>query len=282
MIESRHRPPARKGIKLRPPAIEPVAFDGSEPLQLITAVDIAYHGIRTSILSGQFAPGMQLKLQNLGDRYSISLIPVREALRLLQAEGLVESVRNKGARVAPISLAETIDVYRLRLVLETAAMKLAFPQIDDLLIDSLVDCQRDMRKIFATDRAQYLALHQKLHFAIYARSGSKWTMRLLGLVWSHSDRWRRMALPDDVNAETEDHGPILSALKTRDLRAACRALEQHIQVSVRSLQHTVLAVPGGRDDGVSSGRVLDAENRGSGSRPLRRSARGARIRGARQ
>jgi DNA-binding GntR family transcriptional regulator len=235
--------------------MESTLFDSAEPLQLITAVDVAYHGIRTSILSGEFEPGMQLKLQNLGDRYSISLIPVREALRLLQAEGLVESVRNKGARVAPISLAETIDVYRLRLVLETAALRLAFPQVDDQLIEGLEECQRDMRKIFAKDRIQYLALHQKLHFAIYSRCDSKWTLKLLGLVWSHSDRWRRMALPNDVNAQTEDHGPILSALKTRDLRGACKALERHIHLSVKSLEQTVLAVPGGSGIGASSDGV---------------------------
>lgn len=253
-------------------------FDGSEPLQLITAVDVAYHGIRTSILSGEFEPGMQLKLQNLGDRYSMSLIPVREALRLLQAEGLVESVRNKGARVAPISLAETIDVYRLRLVLETTAIKLAFPQIDDQLIGALEECQRDMRRIFATDRIHYLELHHKLHFGIYSRCGSKWTMRMLGLVWSHSDRWRRIALPNDVNAETEDHRPILSALKARDLRAACKALEQHIHLSVKSLEQTVLAVPGGSGGGVSGGGMSASGHRGTRSGPRGTSTRGARIR----
>ena len=253
MIESPRARPGRSGSNVRPPSMESTVFDGSEPLQLITAVDVAYHGIRTSILSGEFEPGMQLKLQNLGGRYSISLIPVREALRLLQAEGLVESVRNKGARVAPISLAETIDVYRLRLVLETAALKLAFPHVDDELIQALEECQRDMRKIFAKDRIQYLALHQKLHFAIYSRGGSKWTMKLLGLVWSHSDRWRRMALPNDVNAQTEDHIPILAALKARNLRAACKALEQHLDLSVKSLEQTVLAVPRGSGSGVSAG-----------------------------
>jgi len=145
------------------PVTESTVFEGSEPLELITAVDVAYHGIRMSILNGEFGPGMQLKLQNLGDRYSMSLIPVREALRLLQAEGLVESVRNKGARVASISLDETIDVYRLRLVLETTALKLAFPHIDNELIATLEDMQQEMRRIFAADRARYLALHQKLH-----------------------------------------------------------------------------------------------------------------------
>ena len=240
-MDSRRIPAGRVGGNNRVPVTESTVFEGSEPLELITAVDVAYHGIRMSILNGEFGPGMQLKLQNLGDRYSMSLIPVREALRLLQAEGLVESVRNKGARVASISLDETIDVYRLRLVLETTALKLAFPHIDNELIATLEDMQQEMRRIFAADRARYLALHQKLHFGIYSRGGSKWTMRLLGLVWSHSDRWRKMALPHDINTETEDHGPILSALKARDLRAATKALERHIQLSVKLLQQTLPA-----------------------------------------
>lgn len=224
--------PHRVDGHARPRAL---GFDGAEPLELITAVDVAYRGIRSSILSGEFEPGMQLKLLNLADRYSISLIPVREALRLLQAEGLVESVRNKGARVAPISLAETLDVYRLRLVLETAAMKLAYEHIDDQLIETLEQYQAELKEAFVTDRIQYLALHQKLHFAMYSRCGSKWTMKMLVLLWSHSERWRRMALPIEINAPTEDHGPIISALKAHDLRATCKALDQHIQISARTL-----------------------------------------------
>ncbi len=240
-MESRRTRAGRSGGSDRTLEMQSSVFDGSAPLELITAVDVAYHGIRMSILNGEFEPGMQLKLQNLGDRYSISLIPVREALRLLQAEGLVESVRNKGARVASISLDETIDVYHLRLVLETTAMKLAFPHIDNELISALEKLQREMRRIFATDRIRYLALHQQLHYGIYSRCGSKWTMRLLGLVWSHSDRWRKMALPHDINTKTEDHDPILAALKARDLRAATKALERHIQLSVKLLQQTLPA-----------------------------------------
>jgi len=241
MMDTRRARGGRSGGSDRTTAVDFTGFDGSEPLELITAVDVAYHGIRMAILNGEFEPGMQLKLQNLGDRYSISLIPVREALRLLQAEGLVESVRNKGARVASISLDETIDVYRLRLVLETTALKLAFPHIDNELIAALEKLQREMRRIFATDRIRYLELHQQLHYGIYSRSGSKWTMKLLGLVWSHSDRWRKMALPHDINSETENHDRILSALKARDLRAANKALERHIQLSVRLLQQTLPA-----------------------------------------
>lgn len=228
--------PTKRG---RPEAVE-VGLGETQPLELITAVDVAYKGIRSSILSGEFEPGMQLKLQNLGNRYSISLIPVREALRVLEAEGLVLSVRNKGARVAPISMADALDVYRLRLVLETAALKMAFEHLDDELIKTLQQYQRDMRDAFATDRLRYLALHQKLHFSIYNRSGSRWTMRMLGLLWSHSERWRRLSLPKiDLNAPTEDHDQIISALRRRDLRAACKALEHHVQVSVKSLEQTL-------------------------------------------
>jgi GntR family transcriptional regulator, carbon starvation induced regulator len=215
-------------------------FGEAEPLELITAVDVAYKGIRSSILSGEFEPGMQLKLQNLGNRYSISLIPVREALRLLEAEGLVESVRNKGARVAPISMADALDVYRLRLILETEALKMAFEHLDEELLKRLQNYQRSMRETFSKNRDEYLALHQQLHFGIYNRCGSKWTLKLLWLLWSHSERWRRLSVAKiDLNAPTEDHSEIISALRARDLDAACVALEHHIQVSVRSLESTL-------------------------------------------
>jgi DNA-binding GntR family transcriptional regulator len=236
---SNHAADGPVALNSRPSGSGELGFGAPEPLELITAVDVAYRGIRAAILSGEFEPGMQLKLQSLGDRYSISLIPVREALRLLQAEGLVESVRNKGARVAPISLAETLDVYRLRLMLETEALKLAYPKIDQQLVDTLEDCQREMQSVFATDPIRYLALHQKLHFGLYSRCGSKWTLRMLGLVWSHSERWRRLALPSDVDAPTEDHTAILEALKRRDARGAGKALEHHIQLSTRSLQRAL-------------------------------------------
>jgi hypothetical protein len=98
-------------------------------------------------------------------------------------------------------------------------------------------------------------------------------LKMLGLVWSHSDRWRRMALPNDVNAQTEDHGPILSALKTRDLRAACKALERHIHLSVKSLEQTVLAVPVGSGAGVSGVGVGVPGRQGSRSLPAKASTR---------
>jgi DNA-binding GntR family transcriptional regulator len=161
-------------------------------------------------------------------------------MRLLEAEGLVESVRNKGARVAPISMADALDVYRLRMLLETTALKMAFDHVDDDLIKNLQQYQRAMRDTFSTDRLKYLSLHQQLHFGIYNRCGSKWTLKILGLLWNHSERLRRLALPRiDLNAATEDHTAIISALRARNLRAATAALERHIQVSIKALETTL-------------------------------------------
>jgi DNA-binding GntR family transcriptional regulator len=257
----------------RKPARVPAAvfgeydFGKAEPLELITAVDVAYKGIRSSILSGEFEPGMQLKLQNLGNRYSISLIPVREALRLLEAEGLVESVRNKGARVAAISMADALDVYRLRLLLETTALKMAFDHLDDALIKTLQHHQREMRDTFFKDRLKYLSLHQQLHFGIYNRCGSRWTIKVLGMLWNHSERLRRLSLPKiDVDAVTEDHTAIISALRARDLRAATAALEHHIQVSVHSLETTLPAVT------LDNSPAVKARNAAPRTRPKRAKA----------
>lgn len=213
---------------------------GGKPLELLSAVDVAYEATRASIISGEFPPGMQLRLQGLANRYSLSLIPVREALRLLEAEGLVESIRNKGARVAPIHAADALDVCRLRLVLETTALRQAFANIDSGLIGEVRRKQAALKKIRATDEAQYLAIHRDLHFSLYERAGSMWLMRLLGLLWSHSERFRRRALvTEDPNDKRLNHSVILDALEARDLEGACGALEQHLQTAIEALEQVV-------------------------------------------
>ena len=97
---------------------------------LTSSVELVYRRTRHDIVSGELAPGVPLRLQELAARNGVSMIPVREALRLLEAEGFVDILQNKGARVAPVSKEDMIDVYRTRLVLETEALRQAVPRGD--------------------------------------------------------------------------------------------------------------------------------------------------------
>src|SRR5918994_6286654 len=96
---------------------------------LTSSVELVYQRTRRAILTGDYPPGSPLRLQELAARSGVSMIPVREALRLLEAEGFVESIPNRGARVAPLSLEDMLDVYRTRIVLEVEALRQAMPNI---------------------------------------------------------------------------------------------------------------------------------------------------------
>ena len=96
-----------------------------------SAVERVYRLTREAILSGEYAPGLPLRVHEVAKRSGVSSIPVREALRRLEAERLVESSANKGARVAELSFPQLADAYRLRIVLEVEAVRLALRELTD-------------------------------------------------------------------------------------------------------------------------------------------------------
>src|SRR4051794_15358550 len=96
---------------------------------LTSSVELVYQRTRHNILTGDYPPGSALRLQELADRFGVSIIPVREALRLLASEGFVDLIPNRGARVALLSMEDMLDVYRTRIALEVEALRQAAPRI---------------------------------------------------------------------------------------------------------------------------------------------------------
>ena len=98
-----------------------------------------YQSTRAQILDGTYPPGTPLRLNRLAEENEVSLIPVREALRLLESERFVISEINKGARVAPLSMQSLEDLYRVRTLVEVEALRLATDFMDPEFINSLDD-----------------------------------------------------------------------------------------------------------------------------------------------
>src|SRR2546425_12668775 len=91
----------------------------STPLQISSVEDGVYQALREEIGRLQLAPGERLRLEELADRFQVSLTPVRHALRRLESEGLVVSERRRGSRVAPLSVEEIEEIQAIRLGLES-------------------------------------------------------------------------------------------------------------------------------------------------------------------
>jgi DNA-binding GntR family transcriptional regulator len=200
-------------------------------------VNLVYHRTRNAIIRGEYPPGSPLRLQDLATENGVSLIPVREALRLLEAERLVETIPNKGARVSPLALDDVIDAYQTRIVLEVDALGRAYPK---LTVGELAAARRlkdEMVRRFKKGDDSAYKIHRDVHFAFYDRSESTWLLHLIHMLWDHTERYRRLATPlhPDYDEVGEEHARIIDAVERRDLRGAKKALREHLQTTVRLL-----------------------------------------------
>jgi DNA-binding GntR family transcriptional regulator len=197
---------------------------------LTSSVELVYQRTRHAILTGDYAPGSPLRLQELAAQNGVSMIPVREALRLLEAEGFIETIPNRGARVAPLSVTDLRDVYRIRAVVETEALRQSFPRIKPADIAKARRLNARLVRQFAKHGYATYDDHRAFHFVFYEPSQSRWLMRLIGIVWDHTERYRRAGAPLTAgDIAGEEHERIVAAVEARDLDGATRALADHLE-----------------------------------------------------
>lgn len=194
-------------------------------------VDSAYEQIRGQILSLAYPPGMPLRLKALSELHGGSIIPIREALRKLEAERLVDVTPNKGARVSGISTHDLEDAYSTRILVEVAALRRAAEAMTAQDIDAVRDLASEMNRLFADDEFERgLEAHQRFHFALYEPSDSDWLMHVIRVLWNHTERYRRIATKKRTARDiAHEHGSIVDALERHDTDAACDALTRHLR-----------------------------------------------------
>jgi len=202
----------------------------TEPISL---VDRVLDFVRDRILSGEYEPGARLRLQPLAEESGASLIPVREALRILEAERLVETIPNRGARVAGISREDMEDLYRVRVLLETQAVRESPPMTEEEAKEfaEILDQLKEAAK--AGDDTLVLKLHRQYHFGIYERTSSRWLATLIDLLWKHTERYQRLSLPFRHYAADHQHRDVLEALSNGDPGTAAEALRVHLETTAR-------------------------------------------------
>jgi DNA-binding GntR family transcriptional regulator len=190
-----------------------------------------YEKLQTAIISGELAPGTPLRHQELSEAYGVSLIPIREAIRKLEMERLVESFPNRGARVAPISVADLEDAYATRMAIEGEALRKAVDNIRPVHLGRMRSrTERMVSKVQRRDPAFY-ELHRLIHFEIYELSGSAWLVHTIEILWRHTERYRRLAARMKPFVEVGDdlHGHVLDAIEAGDTEAAVEALHRDLR-----------------------------------------------------
>jgi len=191
---------------------------------------IANH-LRTAILRGTIGPGERVRQEDIAQQLGASRLPVREALQMLAAEGLVEHEPNKGARVPWLSMHEVDVMYRMREQLEPLALAESLPSLtpgDFLRLDEIQD---EIETGVEVDR--FLELDREFHLRTYSACGIEQLTTTVTRLWNSTQYYRRafMQLTGPgrrwvVNAE---HRLLLDAIERRDETDAGRFLAGHIR-----------------------------------------------------
>lgn len=191
------------------------------------APDRVASDLRRSILAGRLAPGAQLRQDHLARDFGVSHIPVREALRRLEAEGLVEHLPRRGAFVTALSADEARDALDLRLALETLATQLAVPRADTATWTEAARLLHLAELSRAPD--DLAALNWRFHRTLLAPCERPRLLRTLEGVWQTLDRYLRLLPPEPADAGEAGHWAILAAYKARDAAQATALVSTHLR-----------------------------------------------------
>lgn len=193
-----------------------------------------YRALRERILSNELRSGTRLVLRQLANEYDSSDIPVREALRMLERDGLVEMVPYRGARVTTLTAREIEETYFIRGHLESIATGLAAERITAAELGVLDDLMVRMRAaVEAKDGPRFSDLNREFHRTIVGACGNEMLREMTMDIWQRHSGFQRVfrLVPERIAASQAEHEGIMAALRARDAkRAATLALWHKLSV----------------------------------------------------
>jgi len=187
--------------------------------------------IRDAILSGEYAPGARIRQEDLADRHGASRLPVRDALRMLEAEGLVTVRANAGAWVSTLTRADFEELYLVRERVEPLLLSFNVPLLSEEAIGRLDELAREMEA--STDVEAFLVLDREFHLSCYQAASTSVLGELITQLWNRTQHYRRAftrVFRDEGDRSVHhDHHLIVGALQRRDAEEAERVLGLHIR-----------------------------------------------------
>ncbi len=205
----------------------------------MTAQDRALDALRADIRDGLLGPGDQVVQETLADRYGLSRVPIREALKTLEAEGLVVYHANRGYFVAALQVSDLVEVYRLRELLETEAITVGVPTLTEVDLAQLADLLGEVEAASATgDLVRLTAANRRFHFAIFDAADQPRLSRLLRQLWDATDAYRAVyfAAPENRSRVDREHAAMLGALRRRNVSRVVQLQDQHRRRSVAAVR----------------------------------------------
>ena len=200
-----------------------------------TATAFVEATLRTAILSGRLPGGTPLRQEDLAAAFGVSRMPVREALRQLEAQALLDFVPHKGAVVTEISAADAADTYAIRMALEPAALTLSIPNLTEVEFTRAADLLQDMD--VEADPSRMGELNRRFHMTLYEAAPHPKLLALTQSQLSSFDRYLRfqLAAKGREHLSQEEHRAMLAAARERDCTRAAEILRSHLATAAATI-----------------------------------------------
>ena len=203
----------------------------------------AYVRLLAELREGRLNPGDRLRETELAERLGVSRTPVREAIRQLEADGIVTHVPRQGATIRTLDYAEVMELYEMRAVLEGTAARLAARAASDIEIEELIDMNR--QRAVAGNGPEAFVLNRQFHAALLDAAKNRFLAKSI-----HTLQKALMILgpttltePDRAEKAVEEHFGVLDAIKVRDGSLAEAAMRAHIEAAQRVRVRALRALP---------------------------------------
>jgi len=218
-----------------------------EELDYRTLCDAVCAKIRDEILSGALKPGVRLQQTELAERFGISRMPVRDALRKLEAEGLVTVYPGRGAVGATLDLDELRDIYQIRFILEEAAARMSAAAVTSEDMVELTELVYKMEEACRKgDLGAWLELDRKFHMTSYRHCRNSRLLDTIDSIWNATQHFRRAycTLPGGMQKAHDEHRRIIAGLEKKDSETFAALVREHLQETLDGIMQVQTGQPG--------------------------------------
>lgn len=203
-----------------------------------TAQQVALEHLRKCLSDGSLPPDARIRQERVAAEIGASVVPVREALKILEAEGQVLYLPHRGYQVRRLGVAELVETYQLRRLLEDEAVRLGGGQLDEAAFGALESAMATMEEAAAAgDVESMVEANRAFHFGILAGAQMPRMLEFVRQLWQSTDAYRSRYYNDEANRRRVnlEHRQIVLALREQRIDDAVDLLERHRQAAVDKL-----------------------------------------------
>ena len=207
-----------------------------------TAQEAVLAELRRAIITGELAPGEQVLQDTLAERFGVSRVPLREALKILEGEGQVTYRPHRGYFVTALDLDDLREVYRIRDLLESEAITVAVSRITEAELDAAASALDDVEQAARDDDLLGMTeANRRFHFCLIEAAQMPRLLRLVRILWDATDVYRSVYYAQGRRraAVNTEHREALAAIRAGDADRAVRVLRQHRAHAVRTLERAM-------------------------------------------